>query len=394
MSHQLINHNPDLEKLQNEGYDINVISGHLVLSNIPYVNSQKEILRGKLISTLMLNNNHTVRPDTHVVFFEGQLPCDINGTPLNKVVLTSNRRQILPDFWIDHEFSSKPLCGYYEDYYEKMSTYAKILSSQAQALDHTVTPCTFPVVKPDDDSTIFNYIDTASSRAGITALTNKLQQQKIAIIGLGGTGSYILDLVAKTPVKEIHIFDGDKFLQHNSFRSPGAPSNSQLEEQLNKVSYFKRIYSNMHRGIIEHNIFIDETNINQLKEMDFIFICIDRGDVKKILVESLQNFSISFIEVGLGVYLTDNALGGIIRVASSTPTYSEHITTNNRIPFSNETGNNEYDRNIQIADLNSLNASLAVIKWKKLLGFYSDIDKEYFSTYTIDGNIITNEDRI
>ncbi|WP_318271316.1 ThiF family adenylyltransferase [Sphingobacterium cellulitidis] len=46
----------------------------------------------------------------------------------------------------------------------------------------------------------------------------KLERQKIAIIGLGGTGAYILDMVAKTPVKEIHLFDGDSFDQHNAFR--------------------------------------------------------------------------------------------------------------------------------------------------------------------------------
>jgi hypothetical protein len=37
--------------------------------------------------------------------------------------------------------------------------------------------------------------------------------------GLGGTGSYILDLVSKTPVNEILLFDSDDFLQHNAFRS-------------------------------------------------------------------------------------------------------------------------------------------------------------------------------
>jgi hypothetical protein len=55
--------------------------------------------------------------------------------------------------------------------------------------------------------------------------------------------------------------------------------------------------------------------------------------------------------------------------------------------------NRDYSQNIQIADLNSLNAALAVIKWKKLLGFYRDLEHEHFSTYTIDGNLVTNEDQ-
>ena len=64
-----------------------------------------------------------------------------------------------------------------------------------------------------------------------------------------------------------------------------------------------------------------------------------------------------------------------------------------RISFSDDADRNEYDVNIQIADLNALNAALAVIKWKKLFGFYQDLDHEHHSTYTIGGNMLLNEDR-
>ena len=68
---------------------------------------------------------------------------------------------------------------------------------------------------------MFHYVDTATSRAGIVAITEKLSRSEIGIIGLGGTGAYILDLVPKTPVREIHLFDGDEFLQRQ--RVPGPP---------------------------------------------------------------------------------------------------------------------------------------------------------------------------
>jgi hypothetical protein len=44
-----------------------------------------------------------------------------------------------------------------------------------------------------------------------------------------------------------------------------------------------------------------------------------------------------------------------------------------RVSFEDGADGNEYNRNIQIADLNALNAALAVIKWKKLFGFYRDM---------------------
>ena len=70
----------------------------------------------------------------------------------------------------------------------------------------------------------FQYPNTNSARAKITDLDEKYKGLKIAIIGLGGTGSYVLDLIAKTPVAEIHIFDKDVFQLHNAFRAPGATS--------------------------------------------------------------------------------------------------------------------------------------------------------------------------
>ena len=60
----------------------------------------------------------------------------------------------------------------------------------------------------------------------------------VAIAGPGGTGSYVLDLVAKTPVRDIHLFDGDSFMSHNAFRAPGAASLEELRALPKKVDYF------------------------------------------------------------------------------------------------------------------------------------------------------------
>jgi hypothetical protein len=114
---------------------------------------------------------------------------------------------------------------------------------------------------------------------------------------------------------------------------------------------------------------------------------------KELIVESLEKFGIPFVDVGMGVYLTGDSLGGIVRTTTSTLKQREHVRTKNRISFSAGDGNNEYDRNIQIADLNALNAALAVIKWKKLFGFYHDFENEHHCTYTIDGNKLVNEDQ-
>ena len=199
----------------------------------------------------------------------------------------------------------------------------------------------------------------------------------------------MLDFLAKTPVREIHLFDRDLFLNHNAFRCPGAPSLDDLNRKQMKVDYLAGIYSRMRKRIIPHNYFIDERTIEQLREMSFVFVCIDKGTAKRLMVERLQEWGIPFIDVGMGIQLGEgNTLGGIVTVTTSTANKCDHVST--RIAFSDGEAANEYSQNIHISELNALNAALAVIKWKKLFGFYADLEREHHCSYTTDGNAITN----
>jgi hypothetical protein len=392
MSQQLINRSPDLKRLRDEGYDVEVRSNYLLIKHVPYVNAKKEIDFAILVSELSMAGDVTTRPSTHVASFTGDHPCNNDGSEIVKIKYQSEDKTLDRDLVIHHSFSSKPPDGYI-DYYHKMTTYVAIISSPAQSIDPNVTARTFPVIESDIDESPFNYIDTASSRAQINVVTRKLEIGRVGIVGLGGTGSYVLDLVAKTSVKEIVLFDGDKFLQHNAFRSPGAPSVEVLRQASKKAIYFKDLYSKMHRNIVA-NDYIDASNVHQLQGMDFVFLCLDRAEARTLIVETLEHLDIPFIDVGMGVELVDEMLHGVLRITTSTAKKREHVRGKNRIPLSEGGGNNDYSRNIQIAELNALNAALAVIKWKKLFGYYSDLEKENFSTYTIDGNSLINEDQL
>ncbi|MFC1414147.1 ThiF family adenylyltransferase [Streptacidiphilus sp. N1-12] len=391
MSTQLTSRSPDLKRLQDEGYEIEVKAGHLVLGHVPYVAQDQTVRYGSLVSTLDLQGDVTCAPGTHVVQFSGSTPCDHTGRPLDQIINSSDHLVLAKGLEVDFTFSSKPASGAYPDYYEKMATYAAILASQARVLDPEATAQTFRVVPCSAEESVFLYLDTASSRAGISAVSSRLERGNVAIVGLGGTGSYILDLVAKTPVPQIHLFDGDRFLQHNAFRSPGAPSCEELDGAPLKVTYFAGLYSQMRRGIVPHGAYLDETNVEELRAMDFVFLALDQGAAKKFVVAKLEEYGIAFIDVGMGVNETDGALSGLLRVTTSTPDQRDHVHAGNLIPFGAGDEHNEYARNIQIADLNSLNATLAVIKWKKLLGFYADLEHEHHSVYQIDGNVLTNE---
>jgi hypothetical protein len=227
---------------------------------------------------------------------------------------------------------------------------------------------------------------------GIGSLTDLLKNERVAFIGVGGSGAYALDLVAKTPVREIRLIDGDDFLTHNAFRAPGAASLEELRQVQKKVHYLAGIYSRMHRNIVPHAAALDHANLHLLDGGTFAFISMDAGEPKQLAVRKCEQMGISFVEVGMGLELVDGSLGGILRVTASTPAMRTHVH-DGRISFGSDDGNNLYSTNIQVADLNALNAAMAVVKWKKIRGFYRDLEREHHSTYTADGNMLLNRDR-
>lgn len=391
MLQQQINRSPDLKRLRDEGFEIEVKGGYLIVHHIPYVNGNREIRFGKLITTLSLNNDVTIKPDNHVISFMGEYPCNKDGSIITAIQHSGQQNQALFDgIIINFSFSNKPPNGY-DNYYDKIFRYTEIITAPAKSIDKTVTARTFKVIIDSEDETVFNYIDSNSSRANIYQLNSKFKGQRVAIIGLGGTGSYILDLVAKTPVEEILLFDSDEFLQHNAFRAPGAASIETLNKRLKKVDYFEGIYSQMRKGIKSYPEKITENNIELLRGLSYVFICIDSNSARSMIISNLKKFGVTFIDAGLGVNVVDENLIGQLRVTVGTPAKYDHIP--NRIGTTS-LEDDEYATNIQIADLNAFNALMAVIKWKKLSGFYQDLKQEFNSTYSINTSQLINEDFI
>lgn len=390
MSPALISRSPDLQRLVAEGYEVSIRAGYLVVENVPYVTPNRTVARGALVSELTLNGDRTGKPGTHVMMFTGEHhPCHASGQRIEAIVHGAINTPIDGDLVARHSFSNKPAGGY-NDYFEKVDTYATILAGPAESLDARATAKTFRPREAPEGSP-FNYPDTASSRAGISAVTRKLEGLRLGILGLGGTGAYVLDFVAKTPVGEIHLFDFDRFCTHNAFRTPGAPSLETLRRSPTKVEFLHAQYSNMHRRIVPHEVALGDSNVSELNGFDFVFICIDDGAAKAPIVRFLEEQGIAFVDVGIGVELQDGMLGGVVRATTSTSAKRGHLRR--RVSMVPPGVDNAYRSNIQIAELNALNACMAVIRWKKLLGFYRDLEGEHSTTYTIDGNLLLSEDQ-
>lgn len=395
MSRRLIARSPDLLAMRNDGYNLEIRNGYLLVKDVPYVTAsatvrEDGVLIAKLDTQVVEGQEQTRKPDNHVAYWTGEHPCHADGSKLRSFENPSEAQDFGGGVKADFTFSA---CNNYRDYEHKMLGYLGWIVGEARKL-RDVTAQTHPIYATDEeDDDIFHYIDTASSRVHIGADNKKLENQRVAIIGVGGTGSYIVDLIAKTRVAEIRLFDGDTFDTHNAFRAPGAWSLAELEAKKSKVENLFDIYSKLRRkGLVKHDEPLTFENLHLLDGITFAFICMDNGKAKRAIVDWLIANGVAFIEVGMGIIRAPAGLQGIVRVVSSTTEKRDHIDS--RISFgTDDEAENEYSTNIQIAELNSLNAALAVIRWKRIIGFYRDAGREYSTTYQIATGELCNEER-
>jgi len=381
---RLVRNNPDLARLVQEGFAVRIVNGYLVVDDIPFVDDAAQVQWGSFLCPLDLSGTATAAPSTHVMCFVGGVPRDKNGRAIDGLVNDGVEKwSAAPDLTATCGFSQKKSVGNYTDFYEKVTFYAAMVTSPAQAVDPDAIPYTFKPVQTDEDDGVFLYADTFSSRAGITELNNLLALNKVVIIGLGGTGAHVLDGLAKTPALTIHLYDGDYFRTHNAFRAPGAARLDDLVSGMKKVDYYTQMYSAMRRGIIPHPVNVTADNVKQLLDANFVFLAMDTGLDKKAIVEALTANGIPFIDTGVGLSKDPNGINGQLRITTSTPDRNEHITDDGLISyFAGDDA--EYDTNLQVDELNALTANYAVIRYKKLLGFYADVEGERHTVYVVD----------
>lgn len=217
----LVDRSPDLAQLVADGYDLEIRDDNLLIHNVPYVNGDRQVEYGIFVSELSTNAERTIAPGRHEVWVVGDVPHDHQGNKIS-IIADENRLDYGNGLVACCRLSGKPGGQMPVDYYQKISNYVDVLGRYARAIDPTATHTNYPTRRASADESVFRYLDSATSRAGLSAVTGKLKVDKVAIVGLGGTGSYVLDLVAKTPVNELHLYDDDDLYAHNAFRAPGA----------------------------------------------------------------------------------------------------------------------------------------------------------------------------
>jgi hypothetical protein len=90
----------------------------------------------------------------------------------------------------------------------------------------------------------------------------------------------------------------------------------------------------------------------------------------------------------MGVSQADTGLTGLVKVTAHLPGRDFAVPAAPATP----PGDDDYGTNIQVADLNALNALLAVIRWKRYLGYYATESMSDETVFKLYCNEIRNGD--
>ena len=231
----------------------------------------------------------------------------------------------------------------------------------------------------------FNIPNTFEARAAIGPVQDRIRGQRVAIIGLGGTGSYVLDLLAKTPVIEIHLLDSDLVDWHTLMRAPSAPTAEEIESvrvgSLLKVDYYRSKYESLREGIYPHAFRVEDTStfaaFASAHPIDYAFVCIDQlkgadSPRQDVVYHALTEAGIQFIDSGVSLSVEGRAVRGAVTTSAYDAGAQEWRVA---IPNARAEGIESGYRNVQLPEVNALAASLAVMEWRRRTEQYvSDSD--------------------
>lgn len=373
----LASHNPDLQRLLEKGYALTIDSNYLVVRDIPYLDSTGQLQLSAFVGKLVLEDQTRVRPENHQIFFAAPRPFGLDGQVVRGLgggEATLSLSDSCSDIIVRQSFSHKLKEGDqlrdYVDHFEKIESYVLMVCGPA-ITRFGVTPYTFRNYEEETPNSVFKLHDTMTSRAEISDLAKLFEQDVIAVIGLGGSGGYVLDFMVKTPVREIRGFDPDSFFVHNAFRSPGHLDVEEgAELRQSKAEVYQNRYENFRYGLTIKPLFIDEMSAVELEGVTFAFVSVDKGSSRKSIIDLLIAKNIPFIDVGMGLKRLGGPISGTVRTTYFPHDSGQVVRSKCYVPET-DPPDDVYKSNIQIAELNALNAALAVLRFKQIRGFYA-----------------------
>jgi hypothetical protein len=379
---ELASHNPFIKGLDEFGYQVDFVGGYLVIYGLPYLDQEGRLKHGDWISPLDLREGVIDPPKNHQAWWRGERPHDQNKRAL-RLGGGADRVTVTQDFVTDHSFSFKlndesGQIRPYRSFEEKVETYLGAITAPAMNEYLDATPLRGIQIKAAAQGSPLRFPDTMSAHYNVNDISSLLRGKKIAIIGLGGTGSYILDFIVRTHLERITLFDDDKVHVHTIFRMPGFIPRAIGDFKVNALG---RHYGQWHDGLDSVTERITSENIERLSDFDFVFVSLDEGPARLLIVDWLSAKGIPYVDCGMGLTRSMVGLSGFVRITGVDRQAFDGNVRTWRLPVENAE-DDEYRKQAQIAELNALNAAMAVVRFKQHFKLFDRVDES--SSYIFD----------
>lgn len=145
----------------------------------------------------------------------------------------------------------------------------------------------------------------------------KLEKVRVAVVGIGGTGSHVLQQLAYLGVRDFILIDSDKVSETNLNRLVGA--NDQDKGKL-KVDIGKRLIKFINAEIKVTSIpdtFVSKIGFAALKQADFIFGCLDKDGARLVLTEFCKAYKKPYLDIATEINVDDSEFGGRVIFSDS-----------------------------------------------------------------------------
>jgi hypothetical protein len=371
---ELVSHNPFIGELQKQGYLIDFINGYFVIYGLPVLNKDGGLEHGDWVSEVNLTDEGMLDPPkSHQASFRGSVPHDGKGRQL-RMGAVATVVHVADGFDTNVTFSYKLKNGDamrdYRSFEEKVLTYLETITAPAMAKYSDATPLRALEKMANAQGSPLRFPDTLSAKYNMNDISDRLRGKKLAIIGLGGTGAYILDFVTKTHLERISLYDDDTVYVDTIFRYPGFIPRAITKK---KVEALAQQYAHWHSGIDAVPERITDQNIERLSGYDFVFVSIDDGEARRFIVDWLTAKCIPFVDCGIGLTRVLGGLNGSARITGTDRAVFKKTAGTVHLPTSNAK-EDEYRKQAQIAELNAFSAALAVIRFKQHFNLYARED--------------------
>lgn len=212
------------------------------------------------------------------------------------------------------------------------------------------------------------------SGAELQKIQSAISKKSVAIVGCGGIGNVIGALLATAGVGELILIDEDTIELSNLSRQVMFKEGDcgKYKTEVLKKAFSER---SSQIKIVEIREFVNESNIHCLKNVDFILLSGDEGNVVDFINTFAVENRIPFINVG---YIEDIAVWGplVIPGKSGCHQCQQHLVNFNNLTQDQINKCNQINKGYQapsIGPINMMASSFAALDILKYLGNFGQI---------------------